>query len=325
MITGRSLVGVTTRESLERMADDHRPAGVPRCAGRGARRGSLSRLGVATFIEAAPGPREGGGGGGMMGPEQMRMRLEPDGTVSVYTAQMPHGQGHETTFAQIAADEVGVPFEQVRVVVGDSDSSADRAIGTGGSRAATMAGGATLHTARALSESHPRRRRPICSRRVPATSSIDRGQGLRAGRCPSSAITLADVAARRRTDAGSKRPVRSTAAKGGWSGGTHCAIVEVDVETGQRDDRALHRRRGLRCADQPRDRRGPGARRRRAGHRRGAARAVRVRRRRAVPRRARSWTTCCPPRPRSRASRSTISRRCPSIRTSTSAAWARAG
>ena len=87
----------------------------------------------------------------MMGPEQSRMRLEDDGTVSVFTPQMPHGQGHETTFAQIAADEIGVPFEQVRVVVGDSDT-APMGFGTGGSRAATMAGGATLHTARALRE-----------------------------------------------------------------------------------------------------------------------------------------------------------------------------
>ena len=46
--------------------------------------------------------------------------LEADGTVSVYTQQMPHGQGHETTLAQVAADELGVPIEQVRVRYGDT-------------------------------------------------------------------------------------------------------------------------------------------------------------------------------------------------------------
>src|SRR5205823_12358070 len=104
-------------------------------------------IGFASYSEAAPGPNEGGGGGGMGG-ENMRMRLGTDGTVFVYTAQMPHGQSHETTFAQIAADEIGVPFEQVRVVVGDSDSAPFGF--TGGSRAATMAGGATLHSSRTL-------------------------------------------------------------------------------------------------------------------------------------------------------------------------------
>ena len=67
---------------------------------------------------------------------------------SSFTGQMPHGQGHQTTLAQIAADEFGVPFEQVRVVVGDTDVVPFGL--TGGSRSATMAGGAALHGARQL-------------------------------------------------------------------------------------------------------------------------------------------------------------------------------
>ena len=46
-------------------------------------------------------------------------RIEPDGTLSVFTSQAPHGQGHETTLAQIAADEMGVAIENVRVYHGD--------------------------------------------------------------------------------------------------------------------------------------------------------------------------------------------------------------
>src|SRR5438477_7524519 len=61
---------------------------------------------------------------------------------------MPHGQSHQTTLAQIAADEFGVPFDQVRVVVGDSDVVPFGL--TGGSRSATMTGGVTLHGARQL-------------------------------------------------------------------------------------------------------------------------------------------------------------------------------
>src|SRR5205814_2080363 len=106
-------------------------------------------LGVATYIEAAPGPRAPGGGGGPMGNEQMRMRLEANGTISVFTSQMPHGQGHQTTLAQVAADEFGVPFDRVNVVVGDT-ALVPGGFGTGGSRSAVMAGGNALHTARKL-------------------------------------------------------------------------------------------------------------------------------------------------------------------------------
>ena len=53
-----------------------------------------------------------------MGLEFMRLTLADDGIVTLFTGQMPHGQSHQTTLAQIAADEFGVPFEQVRVVVG---------------------------------------------------------------------------------------------------------------------------------------------------------------------------------------------------------------
>src|SRR5580700_97308 len=105
-------------------------------------------MGVPTFIEAAPGPRAPEGSGGALGQESMRLRLAEDGIVLLFTVQMPHGQGQQTTLAQIAADEFGVPFEQVRVVVGDS---AAVPFGfTGGSRSATMTGGVTLHGARQL-------------------------------------------------------------------------------------------------------------------------------------------------------------------------------
>src|SRR5262249_13011762 len=148
MITGRSLVGVTTRESLERLAElvDF-PAFRRRQAearGHGRSRG----VGVATFIEAAPGPRPADGPSGPLSTESMRLRLEEDGIVALFTGQMPHGQSHQTTLAQVAADEFGVPFGQVRVVVGDTDVVPFGL--TGGSRSATMAGGVALHGARQL-------------------------------------------------------------------------------------------------------------------------------------------------------------------------------
>jgi carbon-monoxide dehydrogenase large subunit len=227
MITGRSLAGVTTRESLERMADlvdlpaFRRRQADARAAGR------HLGIGFASYIEAAPGPNEGGGGG-IMGGENLRMKLDADGTVLVYTAQMPHGQSHETTFAQIAADEIGVPFEQVRVVVGDSDSAPFGF--TGGSRAATMAGGATLHSSRTLKAKILDAAADMLEASVDDLQLEDGEVSVKG--VPVSAITLAEVASRAGEDADLEVVTVFDGGKGGWSGGTHCAIVEVDVDTG---------------------------------------------------------------------------------------------
>jgi carbon-monoxide dehydrogenase large subunit len=223
-VTGRSLAGVTARESLVKMAE---VLDVPAFRARQAAARAEGRhlgLGMATYIEAAPGPR---GGGGPLGREQMRMRLEADGSISVFTGQMPHGQSHETTFAQIAADQLGVPFEQVRVVVGDSDTSPFGF--TGGSRAATMAGGASLHTARALKEKIIDSAAADLLEANPDDIEIVNGFVQVRG-VPVSARPLADVAAA----ASDFIEVDQSydGGEGGWSGGTHAAIVEIDIETG---------------------------------------------------------------------------------------------
>src|SRR5262249_60227162 len=103
-------------------------------------------LGFATFIEAAPGPPDygaaimpGGGDNSIIANEPARSVLEPDGTVSVFTQQMPHGQSHETTLVQVAADELGLPLEQVHLRFGDTALTPFGIVGTGGSRSAPMA------------------------------------------------------------------------------------------------------------------------------------------------------------------------------------------
>src|SRR5260370_31150470 len=106
MITGRPLAGVTTRESLERIAQLVDFPAFRRRQAEARARGRYLGIGVATFIEAAPGPRAPEGPSGPMGTESMRLRLEEDGMVALFTRQMPHGQGHHTTLAPIAADQV---------------------------------------------------------------------------------------------------------------------------------------------------------------------------------------------------------------------------
>lgn len=232
MVTGRSLRGVTARESIERMAElvDLPAFRAEQLTAR--EEGRYLGIGMATYIEAAPGPR----GERPLGMEVMRLRLEPDGTVKVFTGQMPHGQGHETTIAQVAADQMGVPFEHVQVVVGDTAVVPPGF--TGGSRAATMAGGASLHGARALKD----RVLDVASHLLEASvGDLDIIDGVVAvAGVPARGRSLAEVAewavsgsAPEDVDLSLEVTHTYDGGQGGWSGGTHCAVVEVDVDTGQ--------------------------------------------------------------------------------------------
>ena len=235
MVTGRPLVGVTTKESLERVAQlVDIPAFRRRQADERARGRHLG-LGIATFIEAAPGPRSPESGQGLMGVERMRLRLDDDGVVTLFTGQMPHGQSHQTTLAQIAADEFGVPFEQVRVVVGDTDVVPFGM--TGGSRSATMTGGVALHGARQLKAKVLDFASHVMEASVDDLDITDGRVEVRGD--PSSAIAVAEVARQAASgqsgdDVDGNLEVEASydGGEGGWSGGTHAAIVEVDVETG---------------------------------------------------------------------------------------------
>ena len=80
---------------------------------------------------------------GVGGWESCTIRIEPTGMVSVLTGVSPHGQGNETTFAQIVADELGVPIEHVEVIHGDTDV-VSYGIGTFGSRSLAVGGAALM-------------------------------------------------------------------------------------------------------------------------------------------------------------------------------------
>jgi aerobic carbon-monoxide dehydrogenase large subunit len=234
MITGRPLVGVTSKESMERVAQLVDVPAFRRRQAEARAQGRYLGVGVATFIEAAPGPRSPEASG-PMGLESMRLRLEEDGIVALFTGQMPHGQSHQTTLAQIAADEFGVPFEQVRVVVGDTDVVPFGL--TGGSRSATMTGGVALHGARQLKAKVLDFAAQLMEISAQDLLITDGNVWVRGD--PATAITVSEVARRAASgpfgaDADAKLEVEATfdGGEGGWSGGTHCAIVEVDAETG---------------------------------------------------------------------------------------------
>jgi carbon-monoxide dehydrogenase large subunit len=81
--------------------------------------------------------------------ESAAVRREPDGRIVVRTGSSPHGQGHETTFAQIVADELGVDPAQVEIRWGDSQAG-PAGVGTFASRSTAMGGSAVLEAVRKL-------------------------------------------------------------------------------------------------------------------------------------------------------------------------------
>jgi carbon-monoxide dehydrogenase large subunit len=100
--------------------------------------GRLAGVGLALYVERA-GP----------GWESARLRLEEDGSALLHTGSSPHGQGHETTFAQIVAEELGVEPAAVEVRWGDSFEIPE-GVGTFASRSVTVGGSAALLAAREL-------------------------------------------------------------------------------------------------------------------------------------------------------------------------------
>ena len=111
-------------------------------------RGKLRGIGISTFIEAcgiAPSAVVGSLGARAGLYEVGSVRVHPTGSVSVFTGTHSHGQGHETTFAQIVAETLGVDFEAVDVVHGDTNAI-PFGMGTYGSRSLAV-GGTAIYNA----------------------------------------------------------------------------------------------------------------------------------------------------------------------------------
>ncbi|HVT14898.1 MAG TPA: xanthine dehydrogenase family protein molybdopterin-binding subunit [Thermoanaerobaculia bacterium] len=109
-------------------------------------RGKLRGFGVSTYIEAcgiAPSALAGAIGARAGLYEAATVRVNPTGSVVVFTGTHSHGQGHETTFAQLVADRLGIPYANVEIVHGDTDRI-PFGMGTYGSRSAAVGGSAIV-------------------------------------------------------------------------------------------------------------------------------------------------------------------------------------
>ncbi|MBI3648130.1 MAG: molybdopterin-dependent oxidoreductase [Actinobacteria bacterium] len=180
-------------------------------------------IGVASYVEVTS----------FSSREFAAVEVNGDGSVTVLTGTSPHGQGHETAFAQLAAGILRVPFETVRVVHSDT-SLVPRGEGTWGSRSLQAGGSAVYEQAEVVVA----RAREIAAGLLEVdeadVAQVDGGFSV-AG-APERAVTWAELAraasgdaeegARLRAEGRFKEPGST------FPFGTHVAVVEVDTETG---------------------------------------------------------------------------------------------
>jgi aerobic carbon-monoxide dehydrogenase large subunit len=105
------------------------------------KRGKLRGLGVGSYLEVTAPPNKEMGG----------IRFEPNGDVTIITGTLDYGQGHATPFAQVLSEKLGVPFERIRLLQGDSDELLAGG-GTGGSRSMYASGTAIVEGAEKVVE-----------------------------------------------------------------------------------------------------------------------------------------------------------------------------
>jgi carbon-monoxide dehydrogenase large subunit len=122
--------------ALDRVVELADYRGLRRAQTEARTRGEIMGIGVAAYVEST----------NVLGWESGVVRVERSGKVTAVTGSSPHGQGHETTFAQIVADHLGVAYDDVVVRHGDT-LGAPQAIGTFGSRSAGLGGNALAQAA----------------------------------------------------------------------------------------------------------------------------------------------------------------------------------
>jgi carbon-monoxide dehydrogenase large subunit len=184
-------------------------------------RGDTKQLGIglASYVEVTAF------GGGQ---EFASVDVHPDGTVTVRTGTSPHGQGHETAFAQIAAGVLDVPIECITVVHSDTFLLPSGG-GTGGSRSLQVGGSAVLRTAEAVLAKAKEAAANALEASVDDIVAMGDGK-LGVTGSPASAISIFDLAAQSEGGLSIEMDVPATGQS--FPFGTHVAVVEVDTDTG---------------------------------------------------------------------------------------------
>ncbi len=194
----------------------------------GRRRNGSSRqlgIGLSVYVEVTNGISE---------TEFGALEITHTGEAILKTGSFSQGQGHETTFAMIASERLGIPIEKITVLKGDTDAVA-RGTGTYGSKSTQIGGVAAGQASEEVVEAAKR----LAAEELEASAEdmmldLDRGHFHVAG-APQAALTWGDLAARLQAKerlSELSAEVDFTAAQPTFPFGAHLAVVEVDTETG---------------------------------------------------------------------------------------------
>ena len=180
-------------------------------------------IGLSSYVEiTGPGGEAGGPN------ENGTVEVYPDGTATILTGTSPHGQGHQTAWAMLVSDELGIPIEKITVKWGDTDL-VPRGGGTGGSRSLQLGGAAVQQASREL----------LDVARERAAASLEASLSDLVFDSGTSAFTIKgdpDVSVPLTSLAESERlfvHTVFTAPGPTFPFGSHVAVVEVDTETGK--------------------------------------------------------------------------------------------
>src|SRR4051812_14411326 len=191
----------------------------PRRAKAAKKQGLVRGIGLSTYVEVC----------GTMGEETANVRLDPNGDVTVLIGTQSSGQGHQTAYAQLVAEQFGLAPERVHILQGDTDQIAS-GLGTGGSASIPTGGVSVERATRELGKNL----REIAAEALetsPGDLEINEGTVRVAGTDRS--ITFADLGKRPGVDASKLNASATfTSADGTFPNGTHLAEVEIDPATG---------------------------------------------------------------------------------------------
>ncbi|WP_439369331.1 xanthine dehydrogenase family protein molybdopterin-binding subunit [Bradyrhizobium sp. DASA03120] len=187
---------------------------------KAAKKGGLIRgIGLASYVEIC----------GVMGEETANVRLDPNGDVTVLIGTQSSGQGHQTAYAQIVAEQFGLAPERVHVRQGDTDEIAT-GLGTGGS-ASIPSGGVSVE--RATRELGSRLKEIAAQALEASVGDLEITDGIIRIAGTDRSISFADLAKRPGVDPSKLNGSATFAsADGTYPNGTHLAEVEIDPATG---------------------------------------------------------------------------------------------
>jgi carbon-monoxide dehydrogenase large subunit len=179
-------------------------------------------IGLSVYVEIT------GADTGLGAAESASLEVHPDGTATVLTGTSPHGQGHATTWAMLASEQLGIPVEKITVIHGDTDRI-PRGGGTMGSRSLQQGGTAVHKAAIELVDLAKQRAAEVLEADVGDLDVDLAAAGISVRGTPGTSLTFAQLA--------EKEPllVETRFEAGGptFPFGAHVAVVELDVESGK--------------------------------------------------------------------------------------------